>query len=110
MAPTTHRLVELSAHGPVIVRAPESLIVTTAPGEPGLDDDAAATTKLLHPAVTRWLESLIVAPTVAGDELDIDERVAILFAALDAHAVATEWREHSPSLARELDGGWTLQA
>jgi hypothetical protein len=41
--------------------------------------------------VTRWLESVVVAPTVEMDELDVDDRVRLLLTALDARAMAGEW-------------------
>jgi hypothetical protein len=90
-SPTTNRLAELSTHGSVIVRAPETVIVRAAPGEPWFADDEAPEEKLQHPAVTRWLESLIVAPTIEMDDLDIGDRVKLLLTALDARALAAEW-------------------
>lgn len=88
MAPPTHQLAQLSAHGAVIVRAPDSVLVSALPGEPWFADDAAPENTLVHPVVTRWLESLIVAPTVCVRDLDLDDRLQVLFAALDAHALA----------------------
>jgi hypothetical protein len=91
MAPTIHRLVDLGTHGTVIVRAPASLLVTAAPGERWFADDESPESKLAHPAVTRWLESLVVAPMIEVDTLEAEDRAEILLAALDAHAIAAEW-------------------
>lgn len=87
MAPPTHRLAELSAHGAVIVRAPDSLLVSARPGEPWFGDNDAPETTLGHPVVMRWLESLVVAPVVSVRDLDLNDRRQLLFAALDAHAL-----------------------
>jgi hypothetical protein len=98
MTPTTNRLAELAAHGPVIVRAPDSMVVCAGPGEPWFGDDEPTDSKLQHPAVTRWLESLVVAPSIPVEELDVDDRIRIVLAALDARAMAGEW---SPVAAAE---------
>jgi hypothetical protein len=89
--PTTHRLAELTTQGSVIVRAPDSIVVNAGPGEPWFADQEPAEEKLHHPAVTRWLESVIVAPTIEMDELDVNDRVRLLLTALDARAMASEW-------------------
>jgi hypothetical protein len=91
MTPITHQTAELATYGPVIVRAPETLVVSADEGEPWFADDESPDEKIEHPAVTRWLDSLIVAPAIDVEELDVGERIRLLLAALDAHALAAEW-------------------